>query len=95
MTEIERVQLSRWWKLFQLYSFQIAAGCLSAGYLMSLEWIKDIFVKADLVDFFAMMYAVIAVFGIIATLFSGGIGLFRLINGKRVLRLFEKGEEDV
>ena len=98
MTDIqkERVQLSYKWKLFQIYAVQIACGSLSAFWLLSLEVVEKAFIRAELQGFYAMFFVVIIVIGIIAIFFSGGIGLLRLINAKRVMQMIEKegGSED-
>ena len=92
--ESDRVQLSKQWRLFQLYSLQISLGCLSAFVILSLESVKQGFIAADRIAFYALFFAGIVVIGVIAFIFSGGIGLFRLLNAKRLIRLLEKEEEN-
>ena len=92
--ESDRVQLSKQWRLFQLYSLQISLGCLSAFVILSLESVKQVFIAADIIAFYALFFAGIVVIGVIAFIFSGGIGLFRLLNAKRLIRLLEKEEEN-
>lgn len=86
----ERVQLSRKWKLFQLYSLQIALGCLSGLILLNFSYVENVFTKIHLQALYAYFLASVIVIGVLAFMCSGGIGLFRLINAKRILRLIEK-----
>lgn len=91
MEEInDRIQLSRNWRVFQLYSLQIALGCLSAFTILNLNAVEKVFVKADIITFYAYFLVGVIVLGIIAFICSGGIGLFRLLNAKRLIKLLEK-----
>ena len=90
----EKVQLSRKWKLFQLYSLQIALGCLSGFIVLNLSQVEGIFIKIDLVVLYAYFIATIIFIGTLAFICSGGIGLFRLINAKKLLQIIEKEEDD-
>lgn len=92
--ESDRVQLSRQWRLFQLYSLQISLGCLSAFVILSLDSVKQVFIDADITAFYALFFAGIVIVGVIAFIFSGGIGLFRLLNAKRLITLLEKEDKD-
>lgn len=96
MTEEENAQagLSLKWKTFQLYSIQFACGSLSSYWILSLEAVEKVFIKAHLEGFYAMFFVVIIVIGIISTFCSGGIGLLRLINAKRVMQLIEKEDKN-
>lgn len=90
----DRIELSRQWRIFQLYSLQISLGCLSAFIILSLESVKEVFVLADITSFYALFFAGIVIIGIIAFICSGGIGLFRLLNAKRLIKLLEKEDTD-
>lgn len=90
----EKVQLSRRWKLFQLYSLQIALGCLSGFIILNLSQVEKIFTRIDLIALYAYFMAIIIFVGTLAFICSGGIGLFRLINAKKLLQIIEKEEDD-
>ena len=90
----DRIQLSRQWRSFQLYALQIALGCLSAFLILSLESVKNVFIQANITSFYALFFAGIVIIGVIAFVFSGGVGLFRLLNIKRLVKLLEKEESD-
>lgn len=96
MTDIQKEQagLSSKWKTFQLYSIQFACGSLSSYWILSLEAVEKVFIKAGLEGFYAMFFVVIIVIGIVSVFCSGGIGLLRLINAKRVLQMIEKENQD-
>lgn len=86
----ERVQLSRKWKLFQLYSLQIALGCLSGLVLLNFSYVEGIFKRIQMEALYAYFMAAVIVIGVLAFMCSGGIGLFRLINAKKLLKIIEK-----
>lgn len=88
-----QVKLSRGFRLFQLYALQIAMGCITAFWILSLEDVKEIFVKADWVGYYSVFFAVVVVIGVVACIFSGGIGLFHLLDAKRLLKVLEKEEQ--
>ena len=90
----ERVQLSRRWKLFQLYSLQIALGCLSGLILLNFSYVEGVFKKIHLEALYAYFLASVIIIGVFAFMCSGGIGLFRLINAKRLLRIIEKEDNN-
>lgn len=96
MTDIQNEQrgLSAKWKTFQLYSVQFACGSLSSYWILSLEAVEKVFVRAGLEAFYAMFFVVIIVIGIVSVFCSGGIGLLRLINAKRVLQMIEKEDKE-
>lgn len=90
----EGVRLSRKWKLFQLYSLQIALGCLSGFIVLNLSQVEKVFIRIDLVVLYAYFVAIIIFVGTLAFICSGGIGLFRLINAKKLLHMIEKEENE-
>lgn len=98
MNEIQKEQLgiSEKWKRFQLYSVQIACGSLSAYLVLSLEAVERIFARlgAAGVTFHVLFLVFWIVIGVLAIFCSGGIGLIRLINAKRVLQMIEKESKD-
>lgn len=96
MNEIQKEQqgISEKWKRFQLYSVQFAAGSLSAYLVLSLEAVEKIFTKAGLATFHVIFLVFWIVVGVFAIFCSGGIGLIRLINAKRVLQMIEKEKSD-
>jgi len=96
MTDIQREQLglSDKWKRFQLYSVQFACGSLSAYWILSLEVIEKAFVRAHLETFYALFFVAIIIVGILSIFCSGGIGLLRLINAKRVLQIIERERDN-
>lgn len=96
MTDIQRAEqsgLSEKYKRFQLYSVQIAMGALSSFLILSTDKVEKVFTKAHLEGFYAMFFVVIIVIGIVAVFFSGGVGLLRLINAKRVLQMIEQDQK--
>jgi len=96
MTDIQREQLglSGKWKKFQLYSVQFACGSLSVYWIWSLQAVEKVFIKAKLEDFYNLAFAGIIIVGCLSIFCSGGIGLLRLINAKRVLQIIEKEKDD-
>lgn len=98
MNEIQKEQqgISEKWKRFQLYSVQIAAGSLSAYLVLSLEAVEKLFARLGQagVTFHVMFLVFWVVVGVLAIFCSGGIGLIRLINAKRVLQMIEKEGKD-
>lgn len=96
MTDINKEQagLSSAWKKFQLYSVQFACGSLSVYWIWSMEIIEKAFMKAKLEEFYHLSFVVIIMVGCISIFCSGGIGLLRLINAKRVLQMIEKEKDD-
>jgi len=96
MTDIQKEQLglSTKWKKFQLYSVQFACGSLSAYWILSLSVVEKAFTRAHLETFYALSLVAIIMIGIISIFCSGGIGLLRLINAKRVLQVIEKEKDN-
>lgn len=96
MTDIQREQLdlSVKWKKFQLYSVQFACGALSSYWILSLEVVEKAFTKASLSTFHALFLVGVIIVGVLSIFCSGGIGLLRLINAKRVLQMIDKEKED-
>lgn len=90
----DQIKLSRRFRVFQLYSVQIAFGCITAFYVLSLESVKNVFILADAISLYAIFFAWIIIIGVIACVFSGGIGLLRLINYKKFLRLMKEDNDD-
>lgn len=88
----DQVRLSRGFRLFQLYSMHTAGGCGTGFFVLSLEKVKSAFVLADLVTLYALFLVGVITIGVLACIASGGIGLLRLINAKRLLKLYEKEE---
>lgn len=96
MTDIQKEQLglSVKWKKFQLYSVQIACGSLSSYWIWSLEVVEKAFTKVHGETFHALFLVGIIIVGVLSIFCSGGIGLLRLINAKRVLQMIDKEKED-
>ena len=90
----DQVKLSKRFRVFQLYSVQIAFGCITAFYVLSLETVKNVFILADAISLYAIFFAWIIIIGVVACVFSGGIGLLRLINYRKFIRLIEKEDSD-
>lgn len=86
----EKVQLSRKWKLFQLYALQIALGSLSGLILLNFSYVENVFVRIKMHALYTYFLAFVIIVGVLSFMCSGGIGLFRLINAKRLLKLMEK-----
>lgn len=96
MTEIQKESegLSVKWKTFQLYSVQFACGSLSAYWIWSLEPVEKVFIRLQWETFYNIFFAAIIITGVLSIFCSGGIGLLRLINAKRVLQMIEKNGTD-
>lgn len=90
----EQLGLSVKWKKFQLYSVQIACGSLSSYWIWSLDMVEKAFIKAHLPTFHALFMVGIIVVGVLSIFCSGGIGLLRLINAKRVLQMIDKEDKN-
>jgi len=96
MTERQKKQigLSSRWKNIQVYSFQFAMGSLSAYIIWVIPAIEKVFTKIHWDTFYQLSLVGIIIVGTISVFFSGGIGLFRLINAKRILQIIEQGGKD-
>lgn len=89
----EQIGLSRTWKTVQIYSLHFAAGSISVILIWSRKMVEDVFIKAHLETFYNLFFAFFIVLGTVFVFFSGGIGLVRLINAKRILQLMEKEDK--
>lgn len=88
----DEVRLSRKFRLFQLYSVQVVLGSWSAFGMLSTDTVKEVFILRDAVQLYATLLIGVVIVGTVACVCSGGVGLLRLVNGKRLLKVLEKDD---